>query len=429
MKSLVTLAFMLNRIVLTLVFTLSFLTYMAPDLNLSVQLAPLVLFAMLVFFKVGFSDFVLTALESLFDVEGLILVFGIPLLTLGQSVESTFDKSLPYWGVISFCLILSRLYTALTPLQEVFESFFWSAVVCLAIFLPVTYWALQDSINTLVRFAPYNFHPNLLAWIMAGYFCAMVWKLWTGTWLVKIVAVFGIVICLADIFFASSRAAIVAIVLGCGVVGTMALIRAARQGRYHFIHHFIWVGVTAGLLLIATLLYVYNRGSVQDTFDFVDQVLSLSTSDRGIDSGLTGRADKWANIVRSLSDGTFLIGRGVRSSDAMETMIDNSYLVILYDLGLLPLVVIVYRFVSILYQSFRGYFVAVTKEKRYFCLLCTLVTLVVLVTNFAERSLFAVGNPFSLLAFFMVAAPTWRIRAADFHVRGGEHVFERAVVQ
>src|ERR1700688_2478865 len=186
---------MLNRIVLTLVFTLSFLSYVAPDLNLTVQLAPLILFAILVFFRVGFSDFVLTAVDSLFDAEGLILVFGLPIVTLGQSIESNFDRSLPYWGVISACLLLTRLYTAVTPLREVFEAFFWSAVACLAIFLPISFWALQDAISTFVRFAPYSFHPNLLAWIMAGYFCVMVWKLLTGTSFIKIIATFGIVIC------------------------------------------------------------------------------------------------------------------------------------------------------------------------------------------------------------------------------------------
>ena len=415
---------MLNRIVLTLVFTLSFLTYVAPDLTLGVQLVPLILFAILVFFRVGFSDFVLIALESLFDMEGLILVFGIPLLTLGQSIVSTFDKSLPYWGVISFCLILARLYTALTPLQEIFESFFWSAVISLAIFLPVSFWALQESINTLVRFAPYSFHPNLLAWIMAGYFCVLLWKLWTGTWFVKTIALFGLAICLADIFFASSRAAIIAIVSGAATVAAMAMVRAVRGGRSYV----LWVGITATVLLITASVYMYNRRSVQDTLDFADNVLSLSTSDRGIDSGFTGRVDKWANIVRSLSDGTFLIGRGVRTSDAMETMIDNSYLVILYDLGLIPLIVILYRFASILYQSFRGYFAAVTDEKRSFFLLCTLIVIVVLVTNFAERSLFAVGNPFSLLAFFMLAAPSWQVRTEDF-VLARERGFDQAVVQ
>jgi hypothetical protein len=119
----------------------------------------------------------------------------------------------------------------------------------------------------------------------------------------------------------------------------------------------------------------------------------------------------------------------VRASDAMETMIDNSYIVILYDLGLIPLVVIVYRFLIILYESFRGYFVAVTREQRRFRLLCTLIVVVALVTNFTERSLFAVGNPFSLLAFFMLVAPTWQFRTSASHAPEGESLWGRVAVQ
>ena len=416
---------MLNRIVLTLVFTLSFLSYVAPDLNLTVQLAPLILFAILVFFRVGFSDFVLTAVDSLFDAEGLILVFGLPIVTLGQSIESNFDRSLPYWGVISACLLLTRLYTAVTPLREVFEAFFWSAVACLAIFLPISFWALQDAISTFVRFAPYSFHPNLLAWIMAGYFCVMVWKLLTGTSFIKIIATFGIVICLTIMFFASSRGVIVAVISGCLTIAAMALVQALREGR----NYFWWIGLTAAVLLLGTFIYVQYQGSIQESYDFVDQVLSLSTKDRGIDSGFTGRFDKWASVMKDLSDGTFLIGRGVRASDAMETMIDNSYIVILYDLGLIPLVVIVYRFLIILYESFRGYFVAVTREQRHFRLLCTLIVVVALVTNFTERSLFAVGNPFSLLAFFMLVAPTWQFSTSASHAREGEPLWGRVAVE
>lgn len=415
---------MLNRIGLTLVFTLSFLSYMTPNLNFTVQLVPLMLFAILVFFRVGFSDFVLVALESLFDVEGLILVLGLPIVTLGQSIESNYNISLPYWGVISSCLLIARLYTALTPLREVFEAFFWSAVVSLGIFLPVSYWALQESISTFVRFAPYNFHPNLLAWIMAGYFCSMVWKLMTGTWFIKIIAIFGIAVCMAIMFFASSRGVIVAVISGCLVIGGMGLVRALREGR----NYFLWIGLTAAVLL-GTFIYIQNQRSIQESYAFVDQVLSLSTKDRGIDSGFTGRFDKWSSVMRDLSDGTFLIGRGVRASDAMDTMIDNSYIVILYDLGLIPLLVIVYRFLFILYESFRGYFVAVTHGQRHFRLLCMLITVVFLVSNFTERSLFAVGNPFSLLGFFMLVAPTWQFRALDSYARDGEQLWERAVVQ
>jgi hypothetical protein len=416
---------MLNRVILALVFTLSFLSYVAPDLTLTVQLIPLILFAILVFIRVGFSDFVLVAVESLFDFEGIILVFGLPILTLGQSIESTFDRSLPYWGVISGCLLLTRLYTALTPLREVFEAFYWSAVACLAIFFPISYFALQDSINTLARFAPYSFHPNLLAWIMAGYFCVMLWKLLTGSWLIKIISSMGIAICAVIMFFTSSRGVIIAIIVGCLLIGGMALVRAAREGR----NYLVWIAVTSCVLLVGAFIYMQNKGSIQETYEFVDQVLSLSTKDRGIDSGFTGRFDKWASVIRDLSDGTFLIGRGVRSSDAMETMIDNSYIVILYDLGLIPLIVIVYRFLNILYESFRGYFLAVTQEKKHFYLLCTLIAVVALVTNFTERSLFAVGNPFSLLGFFMLVAPTWQVRTSDSHAQEGEHLWGRAVLQ
>jgi O-Antigen ligase len=401
---------MLNRITLTLVFTLSFLSYMAPDLTLPVQLAPLILFAALVFFRIGFSDFVLTALESLFEFEGLLFIFGVPLLTLGQSIESNFDKSLPYWGVISACLVLARLYLALIPIKEVLESFFWSAIICLAIFLPSSYFALLDSVRSLIRFAPYNFHPNLLAWIMSGYFCVMIWKLMTGSWRMKIVAGVGIVVCLANILFASSRGAIVGLLLGCGVIGGMAIFRPGREGRSKR----LWITAMVAVLLIAAVLYMQNRTELADAYDFVDQALALSNPDRGIDSGFTGRWDKWASIIHTLGDGTFLLGHGVRASDTMEIMIDNSYLVILYDLGLLPLVLIMYRFMNILYVSFRGYFAAVDSEEKHLRLTYTLLIVVVLVINFAERSLFAVGNPFSLLTFLILAAPAWQIKSLGF---------------
>jgi hypothetical protein len=335
---------------------------------------------------------------------------GLPLLTLGQSIESTFDKSLPYWAVISGCLILARLYMALVPIREVLESFFWSAIVCLAILLPASYAALADSVVSLIRFAPYNFHPNLIAWIMSGFFCAMVWKVMTGTWKMKILAGFGGLICLVNILFASSRGALIGIISGCLVVTGMSVVRARREGRKTF----LWIGLVAAVLIVAGILYFQKDGQLEDAYVLMDQMLSLSTPDRGIDSGFTGRWDKWASVIHALGDGTFLLGHGVRASDMMETMIDNSYLVLLYDLGLIPLILIVYRFLMVLYESFKGYFGAVADDEKQFRLVSTLLIVVVLVINFAERSLFAVGNPFSLLTFCILAAPNWQVRNLGF---------------
>ena len=422
-KSKVTLLSALNRIVLATVFTLSFLGYMAPELTLTLQLIPLALFAVLAFCTVSFSDRLILAVGSLLELDGILLIVCIPLLTLEQSIESSFQKSLPYWGVFAAYLLISRLYTAVVPVREIFESFFWSAIVCLSIFLLGSYATLLDSATTLARFEPYNFHPNLIAWIMAGYLCAMVWKIMTGSWSMKLLAGFGSVICLTNIFFASSRGAIVGIIVGCGVIGGMAVFRGVRERR----NKFLWIGLPAGALLLASAMMIAEREQVEDAFSFVDRVLALSTPERGLDSGFTGRWATWEAVVHTLRDGTFLLGHGMRASDAMETMIDNSYLVIVYDMGLLPLILILFRFLHILLTSFQGYFRAPGDQERGLRLTCTLLVVMILVTNIVERSLFAVGNPFSLLVFLLFATPTWQTRNLGFH-SGNDPSLPRRIV-
>jgi hypothetical protein len=115
---------MINRIALTLVFTISLLTYFASDLTLAVQLGPLVLFACVVVLRVGFSKSLLHASESLLTVEGLFVVVFLPLFVLGPSLASSIDKSFQYALLVTGCLILARLYMTLVPIQEVMEAFF-----------------------------------------------------------------------------------------------------------------------------------------------------------------------------------------------------------------------------------------------------------------------------------------------------------------
>jgi len=96
---------------------------------------------------------------------------------------------------------------------------------------------------------------------------------------------------------------------------------------------------------------------------------------------------------------------GMRSSDSIYPMIDNSYLVILYDLGLLPLVLIICRFLSILWKYSKSYLCATDESQRKFRLVCCLLIMMLLAINIVERFLFGVGNPYSLLALFLFAAP------------------------
>lgn len=395
---------MLNRIVLTLVFTLSFLAFMTEELTLTLQLLPLILFAVLVFFKVLCSDSALKAVGSLFDLDGLFFVFFLSVFIVGPSLASNYEKSHVFSLFLCMCLILARLYMAVVPIPEVLEAFFWSGLLSIGIFAPLSFAGFMLSVETLERFSPFSFQPNLLSFLLAGYFCVMVWKFMTGGWRLKILT--GLVgsVYLIVIFFASSRSAIVAIVAGCVLVTVMEFLRATSQQRKKFVR--LGLLVTA-VLLVGIVVFVQNPERTYNAFNFFDQVLQLTNDYRGVGTGFSGRLDRWKQVMRMFSDGTFLIGKGIRYTDLSESeAIDNSYLVIPYEIGLVPLILIVWRYFSILRRFLGAYFRTDEQSERRFYLAVGLLLVVLLVCNIAERYLFGVGNPYSLIAFLLFATPT-----------------------
>jgi len=386
---------------LTTVFTLSFLGYMGPELTVIRQLLPIILFAALVFAKVFLSDSFFRALESLFAVDGLVFVILVALLVIGPSIESTSERSLQTAVLIAMCLILARLYMAVVPIREVFEAYFWSGILSVVVFIPLGFAGLRESIETVGRYTPFSFHPNLLAFLLAGYFCAMLWKVLTGGWVLRITAGLIGLMCLVIIFFASSRGSLVAMIAGCMIVAGMAFLRATKNQRRRVLR---W-GFLAAALMLGVAIIAQELEWPHNAFGFVDQVLQLTSKERGIDSGLTGRVDKWKATMSVFSDGTFLLGRGVRSSDYTEALIDNSYFVVLYEIGLIPLLLITWRFLSILRASLKGYFHAFTTDQRDFYLAFSLLVVDFLVNNIVARYLFSIGNPYSLFLFLVFAAP------------------------
>jgi len=391
-----------NRIALTLVFTLSFLTYLTAELSVSMQLAPLVLFAVLVLFRVFWSHQFLRAAGLLFELDGLLFVILLSFLMVGPSIESKFDKSLQFALLISVCLILARLYMAVVPISDVLEAFFWSGIVSIGIFTLSSFAGLFESMVTLERFSAFSFHPNLLAFVLAGYFCVMVWKFMTGDWRMKILTGFFASLCLIIIFLASSRGSIVGIIASSLFVAGMAVVRARKERRIRFLR----LSLLAAALLLGVVIFAQHFQWTKDAYDYVDQVLQLSQDYRGLDTGFTGCWDKWMAVMGTFADGTFLLGRGIRSSDFTEKLIDNGYLVILYELGLIQLVLITWRFLDILRRFLKAYFGDINKMQRHFYVCWVLVLMVFLVNNIVARFLFAIGNPYSLFAFLLFATPS-----------------------
>ena len=395
---------MFNRIVLTVVFTLSFVAFMADELTLTLQLLPLILFAILVFFEVLCSESLLKAVGSLFELDGLMFVFFLSVFIVGPSLVSNYGKSPAFSLFLCLCLILARLYMAVVPISEVLEAFFWSGLLSIGIFGPLSFAGFMQSVATLERFSPFSFQPNLLGFLLAGYFCVMVWKFMTGSWRMKILTGLVGLVYLIVIFFASSRAAIVAIAAGGVFILVMEFLRATGQQRRKFVRLGLFVTV---VLLVGLVVFIQNSERAYNAFNFFDQVLQLTNDYRGVGTGFSGRLDRWQQVMRMFSDGTFLIGKGIRYSDQSESeAIDNSYLVIPYEVGLVPLILIVWRYFSILRRFLRVSFRTEDQGERRFSLAVGLLLVVLLVSNLAERYLFGVGNPYSLFAFLLFAAPT-----------------------
>jgi len=390
-----------NRIALTAVFVLSFVTYLAPELSFSIQLIPWIAFAVLVYFQVGWCSSVLAAVGSLLTLDGLVFTLGLCPFIVGASYYSSSNVSLPFSLFLSACLILGRLYTAVVPIAEIVEAFFWSGVISCTLFVLMGFAFLQDAVAHLTRLSAFGFHPNLLAFVMAGYLTVMVWKIMTGRRFERLVAGPVAIACLGILFFASSRGIIVGVVVGCAAIALMAFLRADYLLRRRIIRLSV-VGLPVAAVLVVVL---WSQPWITSLYESVDTILALSTPDRGFGSGLTGRLDKWHELLTIFSDGTWLLGHGIRSSDSMEQLIDNSYLVTLYELGIIPAILICARFLLKLGLVVRGYLRRECPQQDGFLLFLALALTVLLVSNAFERMLFAVGNPFSLLAFLVFVAP------------------------
>jgi O-antigen ligase len=395
-----------NRIALTMIFTLSFASYIVPDLSLLLQIAPLVLFMLLVVFKVLLSSSLLDAMESLFAPDGLAFVLLLSLCLIASSVQSS--ESLAFSLLLCSCLLLARLYMAVVPLSEVLEAFFWSGVICIAFFVPMSLATLIEAVRSLSRFTAFNFHPNLLAFVLAGFFCTMAWKTLTGGRVVRLIAFPLGVICLVIIFLASSRGSIAGILVGGVVAVVLSTVRLVKEEDSKSLRRLLIFAALA----ITALIVVHAEGWSQDTYDVADQVLQVTDSNRGIDSGLSGRFDKWQETMNTMRDGSWLWGHGIRTSDSMSQLIDNSYLVTLYEVGILPLLLISFRFFSLVLRSVKKYFSATDPTQAATHLVCILLMTVFLSNNFVARYLFAVGNPYSFFALLVFVAPTTTLSAS-----------------
>ncbi len=258
-------------------------------------------------------------------------------------------------------------------------------------------------------------HPNLVGFVMAGYFPVIAWRAIEekAGWRKKLLIVLSAAT-LGILFLTGSRGSVAAVLFAGGAL----LVRAVGRGwltrvRLRHLHVMIFL-----ILIPLGLMFLFEHNRVGRIGDYLNDFLSLSSTQRGLKSGLSGRTGIWrvAFGILSLHD-RWLFGFGYRAGDRMVGTIDNGYVQLLFESGLIAGGMIfgsMLRLFTLLWKASRSH-VNNAWTRYYMMLWCLMI--VYFLNNISTRYLFSFGSPFSLCILFLMAASRRELTGGELHAR------------
>ncbi|HEY3988867.1 MAG TPA: O-antigen ligase family protein [Acidobacteriaceae bacterium] len=261
-------------------------------------------------------------------------------------------------------------------------------------------------------------HPNLVAFVLAGFLPVIVWRALEekGRWRKPALIMLSIAT-FVFMFLTGSRGSLSAVLLAGGAL----LFRSISKG---------WLGrlriqpihiIAALILLPLATVFLLEHNRLGHVADYLNDFLSLSSTQRGVKSGLSGRTDIWQIAFRLLrAQNRWLFGFGYRAGDRLVGTIDNGYVQLLFESGLIAGSLI---FGSMLRVFFLLWKVSSPRENnawtRYYMMLWCMM-IVYFLNNISTRYLFSFGSPFSLCVLFMMAASRQELIGAGMRARAAQ---------
>jgi O-antigen ligase len=245
-------------------------------------------------------------------------------------------------------------------------------------------------------------HPNLIAFILAGYFPVIVWRALEEKERRKKWALVGLVVAtFGFIFLTASRGSLFA-VLASGIALLARAIAAGRLKKVRTRHYHIILFLIVLPLMVAFLVQ-HNR--ISRFGDYLNDFLALSTKGRGVKSGLSGRTGIWDLAFRILrAHNRWLFGFGYRAGDRMVGTIDNGYVQLLFESGLIAGSMILGSMLRVFFLLWKASRLRENNAwTRYYMMLWCLM-IVYFLNNVSTRYLFSFGSPFSLCILCLMAA-------------------------
>ncbi len=343
-------------------------------------------------------------------VGDLLKLVIVPLLPLAVSLAVAPPYALWYGFVLIATIWSLRILVVRLSAAAVLRASAAASVVWQSVFLIGSYDSIQPLLGGQGRLGYGGFHPNTLGFVFATFVPAQIWVGTSSRYrLIRIASFVSASISVSVIVLASSRGSLLGLATAACTVVVIMVAEAVAHRR----------PLRASRILIAVCLiavcglYILSLAGGRA---FVDSVLDLDNPYRGFGSGLTGRTDAWAMAVPELQSWWFS-GAGYRTSaDLVGAPIDNGYLTVWLEQGVVPTTVIVTAYITVLLAAVRQFWRNPTTSHG---IAVSAFMIVMLVNNIFARYLFGIGNPGSLFALlFFVAGGRWLERDSRTDVCG-----------
>jgi O-antigen ligase len=244
-------------------------------------------------------------------------------------------------------------------------------------------------------------HPNLLSFILAGYLPVIVWRAMEEEerWRKRALILLSM-ITFVLMFMTGSRGSLAAVLAG----GIALLARAVGSGRLHRFRMNRFHVVVFLIMIPFVVMFLLQHNRIGHFEDFLYDFLKLNSSQRGLKSGFSGRTGIWQIAFRILrTHNRWLFGFGYRAGDRLVGTIDNGYVQLLFESGLIAGLMIFGSMLRVFYLLWGASRLRENNAwTRYYIMLWCMM-IVYFFNNISTRYLFSFGSPFSLCILCLMA--------------------------
>ncbi|WP_165903469.1 O-antigen ligase family protein [Thiobaca trueperi] len=302
------------------------------------------------------------------------------------------------FGAVFFAVGILRRYMTLAEVMQVCGlSFLIVMATVIVTDLPSFLRGLTGDVVYgigLFRYSPFDLHPNLVGFIF-GAGAVLLYQIGlTKQGPMKAFYLAASLLCFSFVLAASSRAGMLATV-GAFVIYKMlgVKLRFSKNAPIQM----IVVGSLLGILGIGLLVYLPT------ITEYIIRITDLDNPLRGLESGGTGRTDKWLlsiDVINSRDLLELLFGTGIRSSsaDKIGYSVESSYFTLALENGLFLAALWVFASIDAMLR------LGVSRDPQTpWKSAASILLAFALLQSMFNRYLLGVGNPVSLLLLFIYA--------------------------